>query len=325
MSLEMCPYVCGIHGEELIRVGQKAVCSACPGPYEILDEIWLLDPVQRWDRSEFDTQVQINPAPLDLSKARKHLAAAGLDELRNATILDVGCERGDLIESDRVQDSAVYAFDHSVESVRQAAGIARSSNGNSPYFSVQDASKLYFSENFFDVVVGSAVLHHILDYQSLLTSVYRILKPNGTAIFSEPFFGGYFWPCLFIKQAAEELGFDLSQAEFGLSQTVVDLVAVIARESEDPAALEKLADKHFFQDAAIWKTAQQANFRSVSLSNAAPPEFYADWMEHFLDIYVIKHLGLRRAVLRQYERMKTLAGPVLPELVSHFKYIVFRK
>ena len=322
-------YVCGIHRNPLVQSAENLVCSDCDVPYEIRDSIWLLDPVQRWDRAEFDIQVQNDPVPLDLSKAQKHLAAAGVGVLRNAVILDVGCGRGDLscslAQSEQIEDSDIYAFDHSVESVGQAKSIMEAKNGNRPHFSVQDASLLYFAENSFDFVVGAAVLHHIADYPKLLASIWRILKPNGVAVFSEPFFYGYLWPCLMLKNAVEELDLDIDAPEFGLCRFITDFVAFVARHSEDPAALESLTDKHFFRDSAVLNAARDAGFRSTNLTPAAVPEFYENWMSHFMDTYVIQHRELRRAAIRQYERLKALAGPVLPELVSHFKYIVLRK
>ena len=44
---------------------------------------------------------------------------------------------------------------------------------------------LTFEENFFDLIMGSAVLHHT-DLNPAIKNIFRVLKPGGKAIFIEP-------------------------------------------------------------------------------------------------------------------------------------------
>ena len=44
---------------------------------------------------------------------------------------------------------------------------------------------LKFENNFFDLIVGNGILHH-LDPEKALTSVHKVLKPGGRVIFFEP-------------------------------------------------------------------------------------------------------------------------------------------
>jgi ubiquinone/menaquinone biosynthesis C-methylase UbiE len=178
----------------------------------------MLDVMNRPDRAAFDEQVLTNPIPLDLEKAPRLLAAANAGAFRNANILDVGCGLGDLTyglaQASTISQSDIYAFDHSLESLRQAAAVHNPRNGNRIHFSAQDAMHLFFADGFFDLVAGSAVLHHFLDYPGFLREAARVLKPGATAVFAEPFFDGYFWPALFLKNALEEHCSDWKSSEF---------------------------------------------------------------------------------------------------------------
>ena len=46
-----------------------------------------------------------------------------------------------------------------------------------------DAMNNFFKPASFDVVVGAAILHHLLDPVCALKAAYRALKPGGTAFF----------------------------------------------------------------------------------------------------------------------------------------------
>lgn len=53
-----------------------------------------------------------------------------------------------------------------------------------------DAASARYNENVADLVVGAAILHHILDPARVLCACQRALKPGGWAIFFEPFEAG---------------------------------------------------------------------------------------------------------------------------------------
>ena len=53
-----------------------------------------------------------------------------------------------------------------------------------------DAGKDFYVPNTFDLVVGAAILHHIVDPANLLKAIFGALRPGGFAIFFEPFEDG---------------------------------------------------------------------------------------------------------------------------------------
>jgi SAM-dependent methyltransferase len=129
-----------------------------------------------------------------------------------------------LVSSQYVSDSHVYGVDHSVDSLRVLSRSAMLANHNAIHLSAQDASALSFPPASFDLVLGSALLHHILDYLSLLRKIHAVLKPGGKAVFSEPFCYGYLIPIVFVKMAIEELRIDpkrLKAPEFGACSFIV--------------------------------------------------------------------------------------------------------
>ena len=52
-------------------------------------------------------------------------------------------------------------------------------------FHFMDANTLTFKDEMFDVVYGGAILHH-LDVKRSISEIYRVLKPNGIILFTEP-------------------------------------------------------------------------------------------------------------------------------------------
>jgi len=53
-----------------------------------------------------------------------------------------------------------------------------------------NAEELDFKENSFDLIVGAAILHHLLNPDKTIRHCQKILKPGGLAIFFEPFEAG---------------------------------------------------------------------------------------------------------------------------------------
>ena len=86
----------------------------------------------------------------------------------------------------------VFGFDMSLSDVSTAKKNFDQFNENksskSCNFGVADAKKLPFKDNTFDFIVCSEVLEHIIDYQSALSEINRILKPQGKLAVSVPKF-----------------------------------------------------------------------------------------------------------------------------------------
>jgi hypothetical protein len=79
-----------------------------------------------------------------------------------------------------------------------------------------------------------------------------------------------------------------------------------------------------FELARILKPIHHRHFYFMA-RHRGNARFYDDWMSRFPDIYGVTRSDVRRPAIEQYGRAAALAGPLLPNLMSHFKWIVFRK
>jgi ubiquinone/menaquinone biosynthesis C-methylase UbiE len=101
-------------------------------------------------------------------------------------ILEVGCGSG-WLSIGLAQDGAkVYGIDISSELIGEAIQEAIKYNcSEKTTFNKMAVEDLTFEDGYFDMVIGSAILHHT-DIQLAIKNISRVLGPQGRAIFIEP-------------------------------------------------------------------------------------------------------------------------------------------
>jgi len=101
-------------------------------------------------------------------------------------LLSFGCGTGSDALRYAKMGYQVYGFDISKRRVSIANALAKKHGySDRATFSVQSAESLDFPSDFFDIVVGVNILHHI-DAELSLMHAARVLKKGGPALFKEP-------------------------------------------------------------------------------------------------------------------------------------------
>lgn len=112
--------------------------------------------------------------------ARQHFRSEG------QKLLDFGCGKGESSVIFSRIGYEVFGFDLSPNNIAIAKRLAQKYEmAGRTHFSVSVAEKLDYPAEYFDLVVGTDILHHVDISQSLGESL-RVLKKGGLAIFHEP-------------------------------------------------------------------------------------------------------------------------------------------
>ncbi len=97
-------------------------------------------------------------------------------------ILELGCGTGYFTREAARSGAQITAIDISADLLEQAQNEVPLENVK---FLVENAYEMSFSDNSFDTVIGSSVLHH-LEIDNALKEIFRVLRPGGTVCFTEP-------------------------------------------------------------------------------------------------------------------------------------------
>jgi 2-polyprenyl-3-methyl-5-hydroxy-6-metoxy-1,4-benzoquinol methylase len=109
-----------------------------------------------------------------------------IKDVEGLKILDFGCGSGWLSLQLAARGAKVWGIDISQKLIEQANQFASYKKlTDTIHFSKMAGEELTFSNNSFDLVLGSAILHHT-DIEPALSGIQRVLKPGGKAIFIEP-------------------------------------------------------------------------------------------------------------------------------------------
>lgn len=123
-------------------------------------------------------------------RTRKALEAIGLRELADKTVLDIGCGVGQYSVLLALLGADVYGFDLSPVGIDRAKSFA-DVNGIADrcHFSVQNAQKMDYPDNYFDILLLHEVLHHAIKYPNVKCEVLRVMKPGGKLVITETLYG----------------------------------------------------------------------------------------------------------------------------------------
>ena len=178
------------------NIGTSHSCTACANPLSMKGGIIRLLPktlqsnkIMEDEKWTNDVVVNKNYPAWFLLLERKNTINYLLDILFkthnfDGYVLDLGagiCWASSLIKT-RFQSSVVVAADVSLNALQKGIEVDRLIGGNIDYFVNCDIEKLPFRDESFDVIFGSAVLHHFFDPQMGMSEVYRVLKKGGKYI-----------------------------------------------------------------------------------------------------------------------------------------------
>ncbi len=107
-----------------------------------------------------------------------------LGDLTNIRLLDLGCGSGESSVYLASKGAEVHATDISDAMLQIAQKLALKHNVTI-HTKVTGAEQLPYPDNYFDVVYGNGVLHHV-ELEPTASEVYRVLKPGGRSYFIEP-------------------------------------------------------------------------------------------------------------------------------------------
>ncbi|OGX08855.1 MAG: hypothetical protein A2Z88_09925 [Omnitrophica WOR_2 bacterium GWA2_47_8] len=120
------------------------------------------------------------PAGNKRLKRRAQLLASSITA--EMSVLEVGCGAGFFTCEIAKTGAKITAVDISPDLLKLAYRQVKDKNVT---FMVGDAHNLNFIDNYFDIIVGSSILHH-LEVEQALKEFYRVLKPGGSICFTEP-------------------------------------------------------------------------------------------------------------------------------------------
>lgn len=106
-------------------------------------------------------------------------------ECEGKRVLEYGCGTGSYAFYLARKGAVVTGIDISDVAVRKARQQALDEGIPNIDFRVMDAEKLDFQNDQFDLICGTAILHH-LDLRRAFGELARVMKPGGRAIFVEP-------------------------------------------------------------------------------------------------------------------------------------------
>ncbi|WP_342440699.1 class I SAM-dependent methyltransferase [Lysinibacillus sp. FSL K6-0075] len=111
-----------------------------------------------------------------------HVLKALLPDLREKTVLDLGCGFGWHCRYAREQQAkSVIGVDLSEKMLQKAQ-----EKTNDPFITYlkMPIEDIHFSASQFDVIISSLAIHYVQPFEALCKKLYAYLKPNGSFIFS---------------------------------------------------------------------------------------------------------------------------------------------
>lgn len=190
-------------------------------------------------------------------------------------VLDLGCGSGNSTFAilEEAKNAAVMASDLSPEMLEILMRRAHERNVAhriTPF--VANAEQLRLSEASCEVIVGSSMIHHMLDPKAFLSKTLRALAPGGVAYFIEPFQAGHFAirqaMSALVEIAAVRNDIDAKYVDF-LRQYLFTIDTMMKEVDRDPEFYARLEDKWMFP-RSFFETAANDEDCEMTIFSVSP-------------------------------------------------------
>ena len=160
------------------------------------------------------------------------------------SILDIGCGSGNTVIPllKILPQSRIVASDISPQLLALLRDQVGDAERRRLLLMAMDASQRHFAGGTFDLTIGAAILHHIINPSDTIGACHHFLKPGGHAIFFEPFEEGY----LLLRLLYEQLLDHASQLK--LSSDVARALQIIIRDCDLRKGRDKSAEIYSLLD-----------------------------------------------------------------------------
>lgn len=130
----------------------------------------------------------------------------------------------------------------------------------------------YYKENMVDLVIGAAILHHLIDPYPCIEAACTSLKKGGSAIFFEPFENGSSILRIAYTEIVEKSkkfkfpwNTDLNSKASGFLKKLIDDFAVRAGTDKSNDLFQKIDDKWLFTKKFFHTAAKKCNLSNVTI------------------------------------------------------------
>ncbi len=187
---------------------------------------------------------------------------------RQLSVLDIGSGSGNSVIPllQMLPDSKLIATDISP----QLLAILRDGIDNSDLSRLliiaMDAAQRNFSAGAFDLIVGAAILHHIIDPSHTLAACHHSLKSGGYAIFYEAFEQGYVLLRLLYEQLLErQRELNLTEEVAGVLRAIVLDVDIRTGSDKSSDVYEQVDDKWLFTRTYFEQQKERLGFSELQI------------------------------------------------------------
>ncbi|MGI4767436.1 MAG: class I SAM-dependent methyltransferase [Janthinobacterium lividum] len=262
------------------------------------------------------------------------IASAPVGDVR--TIVEYGCGFGNatLPALELFPDAKIVASDISPNLLAILNRLLVERNEQDRCVAVAfDAHKPYLREGVADLVLGSAILHHLVEPDHLITATSRVLRPGGLAVFFEPMEAGYAVLRLVIRDICQEAAIRefASPALTWLAELAADWLNQITRDGSD--VWRARDDKWLFSRSVLERYAEQAGLDLI-LKREEPQKSMLDSMADQLRLMLKSWKGLDPDdvslipawtwdIVRRYDR--EFFSPAMKEDLPFAATVMFRK
>jgi ubiquinone/menaquinone biosynthesis C-methylase UbiE len=211
-----------------------------------------------WEAANYDDKWSISFDERCISYAREKFLKVA-PEKKYGKVLEIGAGTGffiiNLAQAGLVHEP--FATDISPGMVDVCLRNAQNVGITNMKARTADAEALPFEDDFFDMVVGHAVIHHLPDVPAAFKEALRVLKPGGALVIAgEPTRIGF--AIVGVAKRATAEAFKAIGGRFGLVRT--------ADGDADPeAALEAHVDLHEFHPHMVKGWLRDAGFTNVKI------------------------------------------------------------